>query len=181
MLNDARVKKATPNVRDGRPVLTKIAHAKGLYIEIRPNGDKHWRYRYRLWGKDEKKRDKLVEHIFDIGPYYDDKGPGHVTISQAERRRDEARVLVEQGIHPIERRKDEQKERQTRAANTFEVIGREWLERCRRGTGRKRAWTPKHSNHVHGDLERYVFPEIGSLPIRDVTVGTLSPCHRSDP
>jgi len=58
----------------------KLADGNGLYLEVRPNGSKLWRYRYRIVGK---------ENVFAIGAY-----PG-VSLLDARRARDEARDLVE--------------------------------------------------------------------------------------
>jgi hypothetical protein len=38
----------------------KLADSNGLYIEVKPNGSKLWRYRYRIAGK---------ENVFAIGEY----------------------------------------------------------------------------------------------------------------
>lgn len=50
---------------------------------------KLWRYRYRLGGK---------ENIFAIGPCFNDRSEGHVSLEEARKERDKARALVKQGI-----------------------------------------------------------------------------------
>ena len=47
MLTDTKIKNAKP---EGKPV--KLTDGGGLYLEITPSGGKHWRYRFRLEGKE---------------------------------------------------------------------------------------------------------------------------------
>jgi len=85
-LTDGKIRNAKPSAR---PV--KITDGHGLYLEVRPTGAKLWRYRYRIAGK---------ENVFAIGEYFNDKRTAHVSLDHARRCRDEARVLVKQGVHP---------------------------------------------------------------------------------
>ena len=85
----------------------KHADGAGLTLVIKPTGATLWRYRYRIDGK---------ENMYAIGVYPE------VSLKQARERRDEARKLVRQGIHPAHHRKAE-KLRQTYAnANTFKAV-----------------------------------------------------------
>jgi integrase len=141
----------------------KLTHGKGLYVEIRPTGSKMWRYRYRGPGKTADTQGKIVEHVYTIGEYFNDKRPGHISIEEAQRARDEARVLVKQGLHPIDRKKDEKRERQQHAANTFEIVAREWLARERPH------WTDDYADQIERALELHVFPTIGAQPVRMIS------------
>jgi hypothetical protein len=73
-----------------------------------------------------------------------------------------------------------------RAANSFEVIAREWFE------ARKPNWAPSHSTRLIKRLENDVFPWIGGRPIAEITApeilavmrriegrGTLDTAHRA--
>lgn len=64
----------------------------GLYVHIRPNGTKTWRYRYTVNG---------TRRILDIGDAQ------VIGMKMARNIVDEARKLVEQGICPIEHKKSE--------------------------------------------------------------------------
>jgi hypothetical protein len=77
MLTDTKIKNAKP---EGKPV--KLTDGGGLYLEITPSGGKHWRYRFRLEGK---------ESLYAIGEY-----PA-IKAAQARQLRDEAKALVKQG------------------------------------------------------------------------------------
>ena len=75
------------------------------------NDYKLWRYRYRI----DKK-----ENIFAIGEY------PQISLSEAREQRNEARVLVKQGIHPAHNRQSQKVVQITANANTFESVAREW-------------------------------------------------------
>lgn len=70
----------------------KITDGKGLYLLIQPNGKRYWRFRYRWAGK----QNTLSCGVFPA-----------VTAVEARTRRNEFRVLLEQGINPSEHIKAE--------------------------------------------------------------------------
>lgn len=146
-------------IRTKKPGKTpsKYADGGGLYLEVRPTGTKLWRYRYRI-GK--------AENIFAIGEYFDDKRSGHVSLEQARRARDDARVLVRQGIHPTHQRRQDRLVKLAEASNTFEGVAREWM-------GKHTDWSNYYRNQVKRSFEVDVFPKIGQLPIREVNAAQL--------
>lgn len=152
-LTDAKIRNTKPGAK---PI--KLTDGHGLYLEVRPTGAKLWRYRYRIAGK---------ENVFAIGEYFHDKRAGHVSLDHARRYRDEARVLVKQGIHPAHHRKEQRFSQRSEAENTFEIVAREWLMQKQPG------WTPEYSHQVERFLQANVFSEIGKLPIRTVTAAHL--------
>lgn len=143
----------------------KLTDAKGLYLEVRPSGSKLWRYRYRIDGK---------ENVFAMGQYCspvdrekpedadERKSAGRYSLEEARQERLRARDLVKQGIHPAQRRDSLRARQKADSINTFEAVGREWLEKNRP------SWTASHFDHVRSLLEREVFPDIGALPVRDI-------------
>ncbi len=74
-------------------------------------GGKCWRLRYRFDGKAK---------MLSLGIYPD------TPLAKAREKRDEARRLLADGIDPGEHRKAAKTMKAGLAANTFEVIGREW-------------------------------------------------------
>ena len=60
----------------------KLADAGGLYLEVKRNGSKLWRYRYRIDGR---------ENLYAIGDY------PSVSLSDARKARDDARDLIKKG------------------------------------------------------------------------------------
>ncbi|RZT32359.1 tyrosine-type recombinase/integrase [Cupriavidus agavae] len=141
MLTDAQCRAAKP--REG---IYRLNDYKGLYLEIKPNGIKAWRYRFKL-------NDKAS--WFALGDY-----PG-VTLGEARDKCEAARKLVREGINPVQNRQIERIKREQDSANTFEAIAKEWLA--------LKDWEEVTKKRRLDMLERVVFPSIGKLPVRQIT------------
>ena len=87
----------------------KVSDEKGLYLLVKPNGARLWRYKYRHAG---------IEKLLAIGRYPD------VSLREARDRRDDARKLVANHVDPSLKKRIEREGR----ANTFAAVGEEWLE-----------------------------------------------------
>lgn len=141
MLNDMQCRKAKPQANP-----YKLPAGKGLYLEVKPNGVKAWRYRFKLAGK---------ESVFAIGEY-----PA-ITVVNARKARDDARDLVKRGINPAHNRQLEKIKLGQEAATTFEAVALEWLA--------LKDWEATTKAKRLDMLKRIVFPSIGLLPIKQVT------------
>lgn len=130
----------------------KLTDGGGLYLEVRPNSARLWRYRYRIAGK---------ENLYAIGEY-----PA-VSLQDARRLRDEARELVRQGVHPSHARQAKLTDQIARNANTFEAVAREWLE------SKRARWSAYYHGQATRALEQNVFPKLGRLPVRAVTAAQI--------
>lgn len=130
----------------------KLTDSNGLYLEVKPNGSKLWRYRYRIAGK---------ENLFAVGEY-----PA-LSLQDARKARDDARDLVKQGIHPSHARQSMLTDQLIKNANTFEAVAREWIGKM------KPDWTVYHHKQVTNCFEQNAFPKLGRLPIRNVTAAHL--------
>ena len=143
VLTDAEVRKAKP-----RETRYKLFDGGGLYVSVEANGSKLWRMRYTLGGK---------EKLLSFGPYPE------VGVSAARAARDAARAELRSGHDPSLTRAVK------RAAaasidNRFEKIARDWYAQ------NKVAWrSEKHAADVLSSLEGSVFPDLGRLPIREIT------------
>lgn len=126
--------------------LYRINDARGLYLEVKPNGVRAWRYRFKLCGK---------ASWFALGDYPD------LSLANAREKCDEARKLVRQGINPVQNRQLTKIKREMDASNTFETIAQEWLA--------LKSWEPVTKSRRLGMLKRVVFPSIGKLPVRTIT------------
>jgi integrase len=146
-LTNTAILKAKPTDKPQR-----LFDGGGMYLEISPAGGKLWRLKYRYAGKEKR---------LALGSYPD------VPLARARERRDEARRLLAEGIDPGEHRKATKSMQSDLAANTFEVIGREWYAKT----------APTLAESTKGKLLKYlevdVFPIIGSRPIAELAAPDL--------
>ncbi len=118
-----------------------------MYLEISPAGGKYWRLKYRFANKEKR---------LALGVYPE------VSAKQAREWRDNARRLLANGVDPSIDRKIQKAAVVERAANSFEVVAREWFARQSPG------WAVSHSSKIMGRLEKDVFPWLGDRPIADI-------------
>ncbi len=69
---------------------TRMFDGRGLYLEVKSQGGKSWRLKYRFGGK---------EKLLSMGTYPD------TSLRQARQRREEARALLASGVDPSAARK----------------------------------------------------------------------------
>lgn len=163
MLTDTEIRGAKPRAKP-----YKLADSNGLYLEVKPNGVKAWRYRFELVTGTTRK-----ESLFAIGDYVvPPKGESQeqaearragrqLTLAEARDARNAARALVKQGINPAHDRKLTLIRAQQDAAITFEAVAREWVG--------LRDWQAITRTRRLDMLSRVVFPKLGSLPVRRIT------------
>ncbi|MCR5865234.1 phage integrase central domain-containing protein [Aquincola sp. J276] len=136
---------------DDKPRL-RLADSGGLYLEVQPNGSKHWRWKYRFDGKEKR----LALGLYPAVP-----------LAQARRDRDAARDLLKAGSDPVQAKLDAKLAKQVALGNTFEAAARAWFEHWR---GPK---SERHADYVLRRLEADVFPLLGAKPIADITAPQL--------
>jgi integrase len=124
----------------------------GLYLEVSPTGGKWWRLKYRFAGKEKR---------LSLGVYPD------VSLKDARERRDASRKLLADGTDPSENRKAMKSARADKAANSFEVVAREWFAKY------SPTWAANHSDRIIRRFESDIFPWIGGRPIAEVTAPEL--------
>lgn len=164
-LTDTAIRAAKPAEK---PV--RLFDGGGLYLEVAPSGSKLWRLKYRHLGREKR---------LAIGVYPE------VGLKEARAQRDSARKLIAAGGDPSAARKAARLAGADEAANTFEVIAREWLAM------KAREWVPSHLAKMTARLELYAFPVIGRRPIAAITApevlavsrklqgrGVISTAHR---
>ena len=159
MLTDLKCRTAKTKNRPYR-----LADGGGLSLEIRPSGLKHWRYRFKLGGK---------ENIYAMGEYVAApagetpeeakarQAGGSFTLAEAREERARARALVRQGISPTQHRQLERSRRKHEHATTYKAIAAEWLA--------MREWEEITRTKRERMLERLVYPKIGDLPVKAIT------------
>jgi integrase len=142
-LSDTSIRNAKP----GDKAYT-LTDERGLSIQINPNGGKWWRLRFRFDGK---------EKMLSVGTYPD------IGLKEARERREEARNLLANGVDPSQHRKATKAAKVALAANSFEIICREWLENKRSNV------EEAQYKKALARLEKDVFPWMGRTPITDIT------------
>lgn len=147
MLNDPACKNAKPREKP-----YKLSDEKGLYLEVMPNGSKYFRMKYRFDGKEKR---------LALGVYPE------TGLKQARDKRDDARKQLAQGIDPGAAKQAAKAARAGAAANSFEVIAREWHEK------HKFKWTEGHAARIVGRLENDIFPWLGKRPVAEITASEL--------
>jgi hypothetical protein len=137
-------------VRNAKPSTKSVRmfDERGLYLEVSPSGGKWWRLKYRFNGKEER---------ISLGVYPD------VDLKSARERRDDARKLLSNRIDPSANRKAIKTAGVERAANSFEVVAREWYAKY------SPAWAQSHAGRIIRRFERDIFPWIGKRPLAEVT------------
>ena len=133
----------------------KLTDGEGMYLRVYPNGSKYWQLQYWF---DEKQK------ILSLGVWPD------VSLKEAREERFEARKKIKVGIDPNDKRKEsleaqkiyfeKEKERET---TTFRIIAEEWLSR------QSVLWTERHSRGVQNSLKIHVLPDLGEIPIADIS------------
>ena len=143
MLTDTAIRKAKPGAKPA-----KLADSGGLYLLLRPDGARWWRWDYRrpVTGK---------RNTLSLGTYPE------TGLADARARHAEARKALAAGIDPGEQRKAEKAAGLERAGNSFEVVAREWLA--------KQTWVAGYRDKVDAWMVNDVFPYIGGKPVAEVT------------
>lgn len=150
----------------------KLRDGNGLYLEVRSNGSKLWRYRYEMRGK---------ENLFALGSYCqapagESERDGQArrearqfTLSEARAERERCRGLVKQSIHPSHSLKTERLRRSLEAESTFQSVAEAWIKE------NESHWSANYLRQIKQRLTGDAFTYIGALPIKSVT-----PAHVKD-
>ena len=146
-LTDTQIRQAKPKVKT-----YTLTDEKGMFLMIKPNGSKLWRYRYRLNGKQKP---------YAIGSYPE------VSLAQAREELLAARKLVKDGVDPVLHRKATKDERISESEKTFKVLAKSWVEKQRP------EWSQPYAKQIEDTFERHVYPTIGNRPLKSLTTADL--------
>lgn len=142
MLTRVQIESAKPKEKPLR-----LFDGRGLYLEVSPSGSRWWRFKYRFGGKEKR---------ISLGVYPE------IGIKEARERCDQARRHLAARIDPAEQRKAEKAAVIERAENTFEAIAREWYAM------HSPRWVPSHGEKIIRRLELYIFPWLGTRPVKEI-------------
>ena len=130
----------------GSPAGEKHTDGQGLYLLVKTGG-KYWRMNYRFAGK---------QKTLALGVYPE------ISLAKARQRRDKAREQLADGIDPSTAKAEERQAKAGLAANTFEIVALDWLEKTK--AKRKEITQEK----VKTWLEKDTFPFIGKMPVSTI-------------
>jgi integrase len=163
MLTDTQCRAARP-----REKAYKLADGGGLVLEVKPNGVKAWRYRFKLTTNGLTKESMFAIGDYAVAPRGETpeqakarRDGGRFTLAEARDERMRARDLVKQGINPAHERQRARLRRDQDGATTFESVTREWLA--------MKDWEEITKARRLNMLQRVVFGKIGTLPVKQIT------------
>ncbi len=126
----------------------KLSDSGGLFILITTSGGKLWRYSYRFEGK---------QKTLSLGSYPD------LGLKEARESHAAARKILSAGVDPNENRKNQISAKKLSAANSFELVAREWWQSHMKNKA------DSHKEKVIRRFELYLFPWLGKKPISEIT------------
>ena len=141
-LTATAVKQAKPRTK-----AYSLSDGGWLYLFVKPNGTKAWRFNYRINGK---------QKTLAIGIYPD------ISLKAARDKHKEARENLANGIDPNAAKQAQKAADQGAFANSFEIVALEWLQK----RGAKSEGGDKRLNRL---LQKDLFPYIGKRPISKIT------------
>ena len=142
-LSDIAIRNAKPMVKP-----YKLSDSGGLFVLIATTGGKLWRYSYRFDGK---------QKTLTLGTYPD------TGLKEARELHASARKVLAAGIDPNENRKNNKATKKLNAANSFEMVAREWWQSYMKNKAES------HKEKVIRRFELYLFPWLGKKPISEIT------------
>lgn len=150
MLTDKTIKALAPAEKP-----YKRSDEKGLYLIVRPDGARWWRFKYRIGGR---------EKLLSLGTYPE------TTLKAARDARDAARAGLLNGIDPSAKRQATK----TAKADTLEAVANEWFAAgCPSKRRRSKAVSEGTVEQLRQRLKTYVIPYLGRWPLADVTAPEL--------
>lgn len=144
-LTDVAIRNAKPSEK-----AIKLADGAGMFLLITPAGGKLWRLKYRIDGR---------EKLLAIGAYPE------IGLSEARKRREEARALIAQGQDPSREKQREKVRSRIQAADTFTAIANEYCAKRKRDG--ESGWSPATATRSEYLLS-LLNTSIGKLAIAEI-------------
>lgn len=150
MLTDAQVRKIKPLDKKKR-----YSDEKGLYLEVTPSNGRFWRLKYRFNGR---------ESTLTIGSYPE------ISLAQARRSRDEARIQLYNNIDPNAVKNHRLKKLDE--STLFKVLAMQWMD------DRKGAITEGTYLRDLSVFEKDIFPDLGDVSIELIKGNDILACAK---
>lgn len=125
----------------------KLFDGGGLFLLITAAGQRYWRIKYRIAGK---------EKLLALGVYPD------VSLAAARKKRDEAREKLAAGIDPGEAKKADKRAVRIAAANSFESVALAWMEE------RRPYVEPAQYDKTLARFKNDALPWLGKRPVSEI-------------
>ena len=137
MLTDPKCRnaKCPPDRRQAR-----FSDSGGLYLQVSPAGSKRWFLKYRIDGKEKQ---------LALGSY-----PA-VSLAEARKARDAAKLQKAQGADPVQTRQFEKLKASVGSGNTLSAVAADWLDL------NKPNWSDTHYVREERNLRKDVLPFLG--------------------
>ena len=142
ILTEAQCKAAKPSER-----IFYLSDGGGLRLRVRPNGSRHWIFRYRIANKEKSS---------SLGAY------PQVSLREARQKALGHRGLVSEGKDPVVMKRVAKTVQETSSQLVFESLAAAWLSH------NKDSWSSHHYERNLGLVQRYLLPELGKLPIESI-------------
>lgn len=126
----------------------------GLFLDVRPNGSRYWRVKYRFGGR---------ENLLALGVYPE------VSLAEARRRRVDARGLLRDGKDPSAERAAVKGAQRRNSDASFPKVAADWLD------FKKRAWAVTTYRKAEYVTNTYLIP-----PLRRCSITTLTTKQAAD-
>lgn len=143
MLNDTKIKQLK-----SREKMYRVADHSGLCLEIRANGTKHWRFRYRYLNK---------ASMISLGEY------PMISLAVARQKTIEQKLLLDQNIDPAKFRVEEKEKAKLKSENTFEQVALDWY------ATKKDKRSESFRLTCEKAFKRDLFPAFGNKDLKDIT------------
>lgn len=144
MLTDAQCRNA---VCPSDKKQARFADSGGMYLQVSPAGSKRWFLKYRVSGKEKQ---------LALGSY-----PA-MSLTAARKARDAAKLQKAAGNDPVQVRKIEKLKSARPDGDTFKAVALEWYGK------QAPQWSASHAERSLRQLERDLFPWIGSRAMTDI-------------
>ena len=149
-LTELSIKQAKPKEKQ-----YKLTDGEGMYLRVYPNSSKYWQLQYWFDGK---------QKILSLGVW------PNISLKEARDKRFASKKIIKEGIDPnvenkerLEVQSSEREKEKIRKISTFQIVAHEWFSR------QSTQWTERHSIGVLSSLKMHVFPDLGEIPIADIS------------